>query len=247
MDKKYHVLWTGGLDSTALVCSLLEQGYEVKVSYVEIHNNEEQYKRELDAIHTMQDLLMEKDELNLISTINGNNTNVNVFLEDDQPKINFAMMPMFVMHMLYSYDPDYTFALAYVSNDDFIGYTEEFKEVMSKFLPFFRYDYGAHAKLTPDNFNIEFPLIKISKPELINYLKEFGGEFFGDEYEILNKITYCESAYDEDFCGICTCCERMKNDARDLFVHQQSVYGKNKEIKDLVEKKQEEVQLNGVD
>lgn len=218
MDKKYHVLWTGGLDSTSLLCSLLERGYEVKVSYVEIQNNEEQYKRELDAMHSIQDILMLEDDFNLVSQINGSNTCGTVFV--DSNAINFKMLPMFVMHMLYTYDPDYTFALAYVSNDEFIGYTEDLKNAMAGFLPFYRYNFDGTDIPTPEEFNIEFPLVKVSKVELFNYLKRFGKKYFDNEYEIINHITYCETHLDKDYCGKCACCERIIREVPEMFNYQ---------------------------
>jgi len=57
MKKKVLVAWSGGIDSTALICKYLQSDYKVDAIYTNLLNNELKIKSELEAINKIIPIL----------------------------------------------------------------------------------------------------------------------------------------------------------------------------------------------
>jgi hypothetical protein len=185
---KYHVLWSGGLDSTYLIFKLLGEGHIVTASYCEITNNVDKTPRELAAL----------DELCKVFT------NQNFKYEGVLCKVNvtgsfltsFSQMPLWITALLCSgaRDADYV-AIGYVMGDQAIAYLDDLKNIWKA--------YGALSnKKMPE---LVFPLAKVAKEEILNELSP----------GVVKLVTWCESSGKTIPCGKCgPCWTRLGLDLR---------------------------------
>lgn len=198
----YFVNWSGGLDSTYLVQKLLQEGNEVIASYVYIENNSNKTKRELNAIEKMLPIF--NAHKNFSYTGSWFKTRFNFEFVDAQlvtqklsPPISkyeggldLKLPLFFIMNYFYSnVDVDY-YALGYVMNDCAISYLDEIRDI-----------FNSIKKISSYRAEIVFPIIKYNKEYIINSIHK----------DLIDHVTFCESPYDDDFCGECPPCLRMKN------------------------------------
>jgi 7-cyano-7-deazaguanine synthase in queuosine biosynthesis len=173
----YHVLWSGGLDSTYLIHSLLNEGHVVRASYCEIINNKDKTIREQKAIKSLCKVLSHPkfSYLGVLCRVEvlGN------FLTC------FSQMPVWITALLSSgaKDADYL-ALGYVLGDDAISYLEDIQNIWNA--------YGGLSKKTLPL--LQFPLKKVSKEDIIRKLP----------LNILKLVTWCENS--DVPCGKCPPC-----------------------------------------
>jgi len=149
--KTAFVLWSGGLDSTALIYYYLKKGYKVDAGYVKLNNNENKTKQELDAIKS---ILTDLSPYNfhykgiiLESTIYGS-----------------AILPQFPIWMtalVYITEMYDEISLGYVMNDDAISFLEEIKQVWKSY-EIFKYNKS----------ELVFPLSKMNKEHIKSLLSE---------------------------------------------------------------------------
>ena len=213
--KKYKVYWTGGLDSTALIIWLLEQGHTVMSSYITIRNNEAQTKRERNAIESMK-VILEKNYENYIHGIKEHHTKVDIGIrENTSSPVSLQMVPIFILDMIYNGNEEWTTALGYVSGDDAISHIDTIQDIIKSYEPLTRYALSDDIGGMSNNINIEFPFIKISKEEVANYLKQKGEE---QGFSYINNVTFCEHHLPEkNYCEECSSCKRMLPIAPFLF------------------------------
>lgn len=175
MKKVAQVLWSGGLDSTYMIYKLLQEHYHVDAYYVKIGNNPAKTKRELLAIRKLSKLFTEYDfEYTGILTEFTINISKNNELKYSQP-------PIWLFSAYYLTGPVF---IGYVMNDDSISYIDDYRKIVKNL---------NKLRLTP--LQIEFPLSKISKVEILLTLPK----------KFLNNITYCESE-EKDNCAMCSSC-----------------------------------------
>lgn len=182
----YFVLWTGGLDSTALVHRLLTEGHSVTVGYVVITNNEEKSKRELAATRAMSKILKEEfpdtfGDWNHISTMSINQGSM---LALQQPLMFLTSLAYAVSSTPFDY-----VAIGYVLNDSAVSYLADLVNIWKSFKPLF---------LTKQP-QLVFPNIKIGKQEEYDNLPIY----------LRSSVTWCEAAGEVVPCNTCTPCKRM--------------------------------------
>lgn len=187
--KKVLLLWSGGLDSTYLLCDNLFEGNEVETVYLEIKNNERKVKREKDAIQKITEEIYrlkigQHFERSLGLEVVLYDTNC---LQLNQP---LTWLYGLAFHNLTKVDE---IQIGYCMNDDAISFIEDIKRVWEAYKPFF-YE-GEQPKLV-------FPLIKKKKTSMFTMLPE----------SIRNMIVFCEKPNGDIDCGECSACKRAKNE-----------------------------------
>lgn len=176
------VLWSGGLDSTYLIYKYLNLGYNVFAGHIQIDNNSDQTKREIETIEKLNKIFYEMfpgqwNYQGIIYSIMINRINNALLLKQ---------APLFILSSLYvKYDYD-ELCIGYVMNDDAISWIPDFEKTYYSYQPFF------NNKLP----KISFQLMKLKKEEIIRQLPS----------NLLELVTYCEG--DKDKCGICPSCIR---------------------------------------
>jgi len=200
--KSRLIFWSGGLDSSFLVYDSLMKGYDVYAEYIEIENNKEKTKREKESIEKM---LHRFSELGM----NYLRNNCKVSVSPTFSKIVFSQFPIFLFNIFYKIGSFDEICLGYVMNDDFCSYIEECKKIYNSIF-MFTDDGKADFKKT----ELVFPLIKYKKEQIKTVCPDF----------ILDNITFCENADNDDFCGTCHACIRFNNTFPDTFSKLKSNY-----------------------
>lgn len=179
---KYFVLWSGGLDSTALIYRLLEQNHEVVAGYVKIGNNREKTKRELRSIKSIRKYL----ESYKFTYCENFLDMTGIFCNDAYLK----MVPIFLFASLSTARKEYDrIAIGYCQNDCAISWLNDIERA-----------FYAHSGLFSSKLpKLEFPLSKIAKEENWHYLNP----------KIRKLVTWCENFEKQDNCGQCSPCLRM--------------------------------------
>jgi 7-cyano-7-deazaguanine synthase in queuosine biosynthesis len=183
--KKVFVLWSGGVDSTALIIYLLGAGCRVTAGRITILNNEQQTRKEVAAIDKMAPIIRSFHPnftyTGSVSDICINGSGNNVLLQQ---------VPMFltVIYQLRDYDE---FAMGYVMNDDAVSFVPDIINI-----------YNSYKPLVQNLPTITFPLLKERKTDIYYALPE----------SLKPLVVWCDSTCIDDApCGHCHSCERMIN------------------------------------
>lgn len=140
--KKCSVLWSGGSDSTSLVYNLLKRGITVNTYYIELRNNPDKTKRELEARSKILPMF-EK-----IGNITDHGIVASLLVS---PGTSFLCQGM-AWALLGVLSPDDDIALGYVMGDDAISFISEFKSIQK-----------SYNKLRESPQKLHYPLIKNTK------------------------------------------------------------------------------------
>lgn len=181
--KKVLVSWTGGLDSTYLVLSLLKQDFYVNTVYSEIVGNVNQSIREKNAIN------------NIVQYFN----NYNNYLGHKEIKtycvlnnMYFQQFPSILQGLLSTYDEHDEVAIGYVMNDDIVSFIPDIIKI-----------WNSYKNICHDKFpKIVFPIVKKNKKHIyLNTPKEY-----------LKFVVWCERSDNKKTnCGKCDSCRRMND------------------------------------
>lgn len=189
-DKKRPlVLWSGGLDSTALVIDLLHKG-DIDVMYVDLWNNYYLQKHEKKAVTKLKAIIAD-------SGVKGRIVEEHTFgYHSFYPTKNvYAQPALWLSAAVYLADPKHHSGvyIAYVSHDDAWHFKREITDA-----------YDALNNLVCDGVKVplEFPYEWMSKKQLLDNMKDF--VYYT---EVTNLIRYCESEQKEP-CGECNSCKR---------------------------------------
>lgn len=167
MTKSVLVPWSGGLDSTFLIYSLLEAGDQVDALYVRIECNEDKTKRELASIEKLKPLFAKYKLFNYMgeSSVSPIVNNSSLYL---------AQPILFLMALLYAVkNSNQEVSIGYVLGDDAISFIGDISNVWTSFNSI------CHNELP----KITFPLSKTSKEQIVNKLP----------VEILKEVSWCET------------------------------------------------------
>jgi 7-cyano-7-deazaguanine synthase in queuosine biosynthesis len=205
--KEVFLLWSGGLDSTFMIQTLLDSNPNVKVTagYVELLNNYNKTKMEKAAIQKLLPILQKKysDRFVFLDTIyKAQVCSVGTF-----PPLK--QLPVWISALM-ECTPETTneVCIGYVMNDCAISYLQEIKSI-----------FKAYSKFTFKKFpKVTFPLSKIPKSEIVIDLdKELKAEVVWCENPIVHReeLKPCEdknmvqSSPKETYspCGHCASCE----------------------------------------
>jgi len=214
MSKKVAVLFSGGLDSTYLVWKNLIDGNDVQPIYVEIENNKTKTILEKNRIKLLiNEFRKDKDFEDKIHDIKYM-LKVNVDAVEDS--LYFKQVPLWILAAIFSQDLNIDeIQIAYVANDDAIGYLADIQNVYKSYEPLMRY-------LKP----LVFPLSKKPKYEMAHQLPEMYRKFIfscenariiGSEdaeiidYEPCCGCAPCKHIIESDYYGIGKFPERYKN------------------------------------
>lgn len=188
------VLWSGGLDSTFIVDSLLK-----KTQCDILHINSDSLitnaiQKERKAIEQIQQYFDSNNEYNKIRNRYFIDFNFNAVINCN---MIFRQTYIWICSILQVYDPTVHSGvyMGYLINDDIAFLTKDFKKGMK------------HISKTLFNKKIKmkFPLLEIgyNKQHIIDYLPA----------ELLNMVTYCENPDYKDNafhdCGECASCIKM--------------------------------------
>lgn len=182
--RRVLLLWSGGLDSTALMCRYLRAGWAVDALPVVFKNSFAKNEREQSARDAMHREYFSNYDVTVLSA-----PEISVPVIGSIP---FAQLTVWVNAAIMSLRIGHhdEVAISYVMNDDAISFLGDIQSLWKAHNPFF-----AHAgKLPP----LKFPLSKEQKFNLFNELPPV----------LIPHLTWCESAFDMDFCGCCTPCKR---------------------------------------
>jgi len=187
--KHYYVLWSGGIDSTFLIDKLLKDGHKVSAGYVEITNNPNKDKIELEAIIKLYAKIKVKyPEFRFNDTI----ARYDMYLTPVQLAINQPLFWLMSTVVCVPWECD-SIAVGFIQKDDALS-----------FLPEIQAAYKAMGKLRRDPLpKLEFPLIKHSKSEIYTTL----------DHSLVELCSFCETPNvvpDTAPCGHCNKCTEMK-------------------------------------
>jgi len=192
-SRRAYVLWSGGLDSTALVYLLLTHGYEVCAGHVVLSNNVEQSMVETRAIERLT-ALFDRDFPGRFSCEQTMKTEVCNCYKDmrlTQPIIWVTAAAMAAK------DCDVV-AFGYVMYDCAISFLPEIAAAYEALVSFRR-------GIAP---RIVFPFRKTMKEEIVQLLPE--------EYQV--RITWCENPTKRGkVCGSCKPCRTMREECPTLY------------------------------
>ena len=212
LPKNKHVLlyFTGGLDSTYLLWKNLELGNTVSPVYVEIKNNDNKSKIEIQQAKFIWSLLKESYEDKLKPIMFGSNLMINNTFGSP---LRLKQVPMWIFFALYHQDINEhdEIQIGYVQDDAVSGsYLKDMEKMYYSFLP-----------ITDGLIDINFPLRKYSKNEIIHELPDniFDAIVTCEApkikpYKISNAFTYDQKKEDYRFwkpCGNCVMCKNIKN------------------------------------
>lgn len=184
---RYLVTWTSGLDSTAMIYSLLESGHEVIAAYFHFETNYNKTNRELAAIEKLRkyfETYTNFTYLGTVATIDGSKTG------------GPAKFPIFCMTLPYmigladKHEAD-VIAYGFTAHDIIISYWDEVRALHAAYQPFARIP-----------TRLEAPMMKVPKDQSWNMLPEAMRE----------HIVYCEDymvGIGDPDCGKCPQCRRM--------------------------------------
>ena len=179
---KKLVLWSGGTDSTYLIYKRLKNGEKVDAAYVNLLNNDTKVVRELKAIKALKKIFDRDFPEQFIYH--------GVIFECDvkQPGglLVFRQMGIWIQAIISCCSEFHEVSIGYSMGDDAISYLKDIKKT-----------YKSYKKFQNNEFpKLTFPLKKISKSEIFDYLPT----------EIVKLITTCEGGDKKDNCGICHKC-----------------------------------------
>lgn len=153
-SKKVLILFSGGLDSTYLMWKNLEEGNTVYPIYVNIGNNENKTKVELQQCK----LMIKRFQDAYLSRCRDHHTIMDLTVYGNCNEVSLLQMPIWIMGVIYSNrlaDVDEV-QIGYVMNDDAISYLDEIKKLYYSFKPLMNLEDKPLPKLS-------FPLIKEKK------------------------------------------------------------------------------------
>lgn len=190
LKKSVSVLWSGGLDSTAMIWHYLNEGWAVNAYYVEIVNNDKKVVYEQAAIERMLPFLKQRKNFNYLGV--ACKTDINQFSREEGPELKQIPSWLFTAWWLPS-----PVAIAYVMNDCAISWLPEIKSAAK-----------ALSKLRKEPLHLLFPMIKKAKSELWKDLPD----------ELRNNVVWCENPnidlrlQSHGSCRECPPCKRMAQD-----------------------------------
>ena len=158
MSKRVGVLFSSGLDSTYLVYKNLKEGNVVYPIYIEIENNVNKTILEKNRIELLYKKFAEEfpDNIRYIQHIMRTNVNAS------ENSIHLKQVPVWIIGLLFSQGLDVEeIQIGYVCGDDSTSYIEDMKEI-----------YYLYERLSEKLIPIEFPLTKLKKWQIIQYLPE---------------------------------------------------------------------------
>ena len=191
MSKKVAILFSGGLDSTALAYQNCLEGNDVLLVYTKILNNPNKTKRELESCHKIKEILFDKfPNMQLTLAIN------EVKIGRNNENLNFAQIPVHFLSMVETCCNHWVdeIQIGYVMGDDAISYLDDLRKLYKDHRFLFEQE---PPKLT-------FPLTKTKKIYI-------NGKYRNDNVfkELLKHVTFCESELtDVTRCNRCHSCKR---------------------------------------
>lgn len=150
--KKYLVAWSGGLDSTAMIYKLLEQGHSVRAVYIELSNNMDKSRREKRAISQLMPLFAKNENFQFDGYHNTFNYDTRGSV------IGFNQVLPWLTGLAMTIRSDETAAIGYIMNDDAISYLPEIRNIWKSFKGI-----GKSSSFP----KIEFPVHQDAKRELL--------------------------------------------------------------------------------
>lgn len=194
MNKNVVVLFSGGLDSTYLVWKNLKDGNIVTPIYIEVKNNEIKVKLEEYYSKKLMELFKEEygDKIKPLKTI----MSVDLFESGDY--LNFKQVPIWIFGMVFINSGLYDeIQVGYVIGDDAIGYVSDIEHI-----------YHSFNRIMSEQLPLKFPLIKILKYDIINWLPK---KYIDLTYSCENPkiIKELDNGYDFELCGDCPACKKI--------------------------------------
>lgn len=180
-QKHYLVSWSGGVDSTYLICKLLEEGHKVSAFYTALFNNVDKTKRETEAITEIRKIFEQNQNFSFVGS---NNIELWAYGEC----LALKQVPAWICSLAYFASDKYdTVAIAYIMGDDAISFIPDIEKI-----------WNSYRGITDGKLpKLEFPLVKLKKSEA----------WYDLPLVIRDHVTWCE----ENGNPICKChsCARM--------------------------------------
>ncbi len=188
----YHVLCTGGIDSTALMYRLLNAGHDVYGYHIEIKNNPVQMKRETKALKEISKLLS-KD---FGPKFHGIDSKMYIRVNPQNCAHSSPQLPIWLSALLYlpDYQPGYCDRLAVgcskTDDPDAVNAVKNSYYAVIKSLKLHKREGSRKNPITP----LVFPVVHMSRMSLWNSLP--------NAYK--RHITWCEDKFPEEM-GVPNC------------------------------------------
>ena len=206
------LLWSGGLDSTVILCAYLKEKKPLDLLYFDLNNNHHKSVAELIARDRIKQILRlnNPDDADYLSSISDNVVEIshvnpahNSFVTYWQPFIWLTSLIKFIPTEGYN-----NILMGYIQEDDFWHIRREFEDAYK----------NLQAITSPEREKewptLKFPLEWENKKRLYKALSE---NKIGSL--ILDQIWYCEMPNDTKFqitpCGVCNTCEKWKKITKD--------------------------------
>lgn len=181
--KKALVLWSGGLDSTGLICHYLSKGWLVDALPVRLKNTYGKNDREANARLKMFDAYFRAQGVKLLGE--------SVIYNDGAGDMVFSQAPRWLNAAVAMVGVDHSeVALGYVMNDDAISYLDDFRRI-----------WRAFGGLWPRGHQypkLVFPFSKWQKIQILDIIPR----------QLHPMLTWCENPGEIDHCGMCRPCKK---------------------------------------
>lgn len=178
----YFILWTGGLDSTFLVNDLLEKGNKVTTAYIEILNNSNKTKREINAQSQLSKYFSKQYPSHF--------KNLGTIIKYEHLTETFPLpqLPIILSTIITHSKSEYV-SIGYCMGDTAISVINEITTIYNQYK-------NLASKLNHNMPEIYFPLQYIPKSTMANKLSNLN---------LLHLTTSCENP-DDDNCNQCKPC-----------------------------------------
>lgn len=190
------ILFSGGLDSTALLNEALDTYAVVDLVFVKLSGQEEQYKRQAKAVKNICDEFMKKHRATIGRIGRIRNIETAEILGCHNGALRLAQGHGWLFAALNNLRPDNTMVqVGYVLGDSAYSAIHDLTkawEYLTKAACVTHIDHGYIP-------NLNFPLMYKTKTDLINSLDE----------RILRHVVWCENTDRGNDCGQCPSCKRM--------------------------------------
>ena len=195
-----YALWSGGLDSTAMIDRLLQENSEETViaGYIKIVNNCDKTTMEMDRTRKIASIFSGKYGHRFTYKDCVVETDI---LSPHASRLLFNQIPVWIFGMLMSLPREVDrIAIGYIMNDDAVSFLDDIKRVWASYKPF------VSGKMPP----LIFPMAKTKKEEAYDGLSDDIRQLIWTCETPRLKGTYVDLTGADKFepCGRCASCQR---------------------------------------
>lgn len=210
IEKEYLVVWSGGLDSTAIIKNYLEKGYTFNTVYFQLENNELKSKMELKRRKSIKRLL----ERNFDYKFDDKVITIPKIIPLHNTIINFYQPHLWILGLVYTLQKHRRYekvSFGYIKHDDFWHVKNSIIESYQALLDTCAIDDNIK---TP---SLHYPFEWKTKDNILD-------EFYNDNLgrQLLPLIWTCENVIPKRktgiLCGNCKPCKQFAESTKEFYI-----------------------------